>query len=164
MPSMVELVIPISSDLPELYAIEAANLSNEIIRLLDRIENLWDGPGGPLGLVNAIQNIIGLSRSRAEMWLNTIEVSKSKTGEERLPHQYPGCVVASVGDSMISHTADKILAKIKATISKVLTSQGKGGINVKDIPFARAMLSITMQRVKNKYDCEEGIAHSNSAE
>lgn len=163
MPSMVELVIPVGTDIPDVFALEAANLSAEIIKLIDRTENLWDGPGGTLALKTSIQNVIGLSRTRAEMWLDEVAVSKILSGGGAVPRQSPGNVIASVGDSLVSHLAEKIVAKIKASISRLLTAQGTGGIQIKDIPFARTMLSITMQRVKNQYDCEEGIVHTNNA-
>jgi hypothetical protein len=166
---MVEVVIPISSPVPEICVLEAVKLSAEINRLIDRVENIWDGPGGPTALRDAIQNIIGLARSRVIMWLDSIEETSAKSGVDgALPTQSPGNVVASVGNTNgnnpVPYTAQRIYNIIKERLSKLFTAQGQGGIGTKNVSNARMILDLTIQRVKNHYGCDVGIVHTNVAE
>lgn len=169
MPQMIEVVVPVTSPVPEICVLEALKLSLEINRLIDRVENIWDGQGGPTSLRDAIQNIIALARTRVVMWLDSIEETAEKSGlGAGVPTQSPGNVVASVGNTNsnnpVVYTAQRIYNKIKAKISELLTKQGKGGINLVDMEKARIILDLVIQRVKHHYGCELGIVHTNTAE
>lgn len=164
MPAMVELVLPVSKPTPEEFKIEAARLSASIIRVIDRVENIWDGPGGIASLRDAIQNIIGLARTKTEMWLSKIELTKNLSKEEQIPSQGPSNVVASVGNgnsnNPVPYTADRVFNLIKVSLSKTLSKQGTGGIRLCCVENARTILDLALQRVKLKYDCGEAIVHT----
>lgn len=167
--SMVEVVIPVSSPIPATCVEESTKISAEISRVLDRIENIWDGPGGPTALRDAIQNILGLARSKVIMWLDSLEDTARRSGlGAGIPSQSPGNVVASVGNSNpnnpVPYNAQRIYNKLKARLSSMFSKQGTGGIPLADIDKARIVLDLVFQRVKQQYGCDFGIAHTNVAE
>lgn len=162
----IELVLPIESKVPSMIPEEAAKLAAKIIKMIDRVENIWDGPGGVESAKSAVQTIIGLSRTRAIRWLDTISITKTQSKEEQIPSQDPSCKVASVGNgnsnNPIKYTASRIHAIIVANVMLVFSKQGTGGLKVEDVPMAKLLVNLAFQHVKDKYGCGEGIIHTDT--
>lgn len=163
----IELVLPVGCKVPPTVPEEAAKLAAKIIKMIDRVENIWDGPGGVASAKEAVQTIIGLARTRAIRWLDTIAIAKSITKEEQLPSQDASTKIASVGNgnsnNPIKYTAERIHPIVVATVMLIFSQQGKGGLKVVDVPMAKLLVNLAFQHVKDKYSCGEGIIHTNTS-
>ena len=163
----IELVLPVGCKVPPAVPEEAARLAAKIIKMIDRVENIWDGPGGVGAAKEAVQSIIGLARTRAIRWLDKVAITKAQTKEEQLPSQDASNKIASVGNgnsnNPIKYTAERIHPIVVATIMAIFSQQGKGGLKVEDVPMAKLLVTLAFQHVKDKYECGEGIVHTDTS-